>query len=177
MQKEPTFTKGDVVVFRASGMARVEGRVEFDVHGESAAFYEVIEASQRSLVPVERAAEMLRNPVTEAEAQEMLALLRLPDVTPDQRPWEERFAELLRVVEMGTAMQHAAILRRLYAPVTKSDGNENRVATAVDFFEDLVLSELAHVLRMPRAQIEGELRALHPAGMPMDRGNSATVRS
>ena len=177
MQMEPTFTKGNVVVFRASGMARVEGRVEFDVHGQRAAFYEVSEASQRSLVPVEKAAEMLRNPVTEAEAREMLALLKLPGVNADDRPWEERFAELLRVIEVGTPMQHAAILRRLYATAATSHGDEDRLATAVGLFEDLVLSELAHVLHTPRGQIERELRALHPAAMPPESANSATVRS
>ncbi len=159
------FALGDWLFLSSVGLVRVVGHAGKDATGRpgplapgaAPVFYALEGGEQTALVPLSRAGELLRPLVSEGEALELLALLNrdAPSTT-----WTETFVlRGQRVTGHGTALEHASLLRELYAlPGPLSSEQAKGLAS----FERLVLPELAHVLGRELAPLVAELHLRHP---------------
>lgn len=158
---QPAWEEGAVVYLRKTGLCTVLRHAEHDVGAARVLCYELDRPTGVIRIPVDRTAELLRAPVTRAEAAEMLAILREADRAPDLLPVRHAArSHHAAMAALETPRDHADYLRRLYAlpaPLTRWE------QTAVLHLEELVLDEIAWVLGIPRAELVAELRQLHPA--------------
>lgn len=161
------FKPGDTIFLASAGVGVISELATRDSHGQPApirssqdrpAFYVVRAERVVACVPFERAAEAMRRLVDRSTAEEMLAVLRgpPPDLA-DPRPLLERGKD---VVHSGSPLDHARLLRELYAlPVPVSDS----LGEGLSFVSSLVIPELALVLELSREELEREMRERHPA--------------
>ncbi len=165
---ERVFRRGDRVFLASGGVATVAQFAARDAEGKPApwtpemgapVFYVVEGDEVTACVPISRAAETLRPLVDPEVARQMLEALRSerPPEADSTLPLVERGK---RIVHSGTPLEHAWFLRELYglpAPVADAIGE------GLLFMSRLVLSEIAAVLGLDRAQLEAEMRQRSPA--------------
>ncbi len=171
------FQPGDRVFMASAGVAVVR---DFAARGEGGrprpmgvrdepAFYVVEAREVVAVVPFDRAGETLRPLVSDDVAHQMLAVLRGPAPEPGStKPLVERGRD---VVHSGTPLEHARLLRELYAlapPLGEA------LASGLRFLEKLVLPEVAEVLGIELASLESEMRRAHPAAA--DAAGRSAVR-
>jgi RNA polymerase-interacting CarD/CdnL/TRCF family regulator len=161
----PRFQVGEAVFLPSAGLGRVvhyagreaSGKPGPLTPGAPPAFYVVEVEDAVALVPVDQP-ESLRAPVEVETAAQMLEVLRgAPPPPPSTEPVLERGK---KVVHSGTPMEHAQLLRELYAlPVPLSES----IASGLAFISGLVLPEIASVLKVDVAELVTEMRHRYPA--------------
>jgi RNA polymerase-interacting CarD/CdnL/TRCF family regulator len=161
----PRFQVGEAVFLPSAGLGRVvqyagrgaSGKPEPLAPGSPPAFYVVEVEDAVALVPVDQP-ESLRALVEAPAAAQMLEVLRgAAPPPPSMEPILERGK---RVVHSGTPLEHAQLLRELYAlPVPLSES----IASGLAFISGLVLPELASVLQLDPAELVTEMRHRYPA--------------
>src|SRR5690349_11183966 len=126
-RSSPTWSVGDRVFLNSGGVSTVRGFAVRTADGKPGPwnpgvppdFYVLDSGDKVALVPVALAPQSVRPLVSRAEAQELLALLRGPEVPPVPQPLLERGKT---VAHEGAAKEQALFLRELYAlPVPLSD--------------------------------------------------------
>ena len=153
------FNKGDIVVYRGHGLVRVMGMPKKRIGDTVETFYMLRSAraplSQTKLmVRVEGAEKVLRPPMSEAEAKEILDILgeeaaELPD---DPR---ERMQIIDEILARNDVKEQASLVR---------DYRESRIANMerpevkkVKATSRNLAEELCHVLKINRAALRGKL--------------------
>lgn len=154
------FHVGDHVVYAPHGIGVIVGHERKGPEGQTVECWAVSFASGlRAFIPVQLAEKALRPLSTRAEALSDLEALRTEGVERDQRFHKERSEERARILKGGSRVEITQLLRRLYAgkaPVSDVDG------AAIRSIEDLVLAEISMVLKIPRAELEHEMRERYP---------------
>ncbi len=151
---------GTVVYLRRSGMARVGDRSEHEVGGVQTLCYEIHRETGLVRIPVEKAHLLIRPPVGTADAEAMLEALRKPGIEADASLRDQAHGPARKIQQTGSPLEHAELLRKMYAldaPLTHWD------RMGIHHLEELVLDEIAYVLKLSRANLTAEMRTLHPA--------------
>lgn len=154
-----TFRPGDMAVYPGMGLVRVEGHQE---HGGNPFLMLTVPDSGTTVgVPVAKIHELLRAPVSRAEAERLLTILRTGDAgPPDDRAWPYRFRDFQRALVKGSLEDQVRALHRLcVSRYALSFGERQLIMT----FEDVILSELAHVVGGTKDALVDELHGMHPA--------------
>lgn len=156
------FVAGDLAVHPSHGVGRVARIEERGTNAGPAAFYvlEILESRLKVMVPVEAAARVgLRRVMGRAESDEILAVLRAPEVAVGAQPWNRRFRAYSDMVKSGQPLEIAKVLRdmnRLRTGKELSFG-ERRL---LDQARGLLLQELALARRVPASEVEQEIDAI-----------------
>ncbi len=154
-----TFRPGDVAVYPSQGLVRVEGQE--DIGGKPFLKVTVPHSGTTIGVPVAKIHELLRDPVSRAEAERLLTILRAGDgEPPDDRAWPYRFRDFQRTLVKGSFHDQVRALHRLYRTKFKLSFGERRLIMT---FEDAILGELAHVVGGTKDALVAELHGMHPA--------------
>lgn len=159
---------GSWVVLRGYGVARVDGRAVRGPTGEPPeaatgplcdAYHLRLELGQRSAyVPVASANDRLRPLVTAAVAEQVLrALRKKASVRPTAAELEP--ARFFPTLQSGSPVEHAELLRRLYAVPCPVDVHAHR---CVRLLESRLLGEAALVLGLAFDDLVAEMRHTHP---------------
>lgn len=118
MQTELTFNVGDKAVYPAQGVAEVIRIEEKDIGGTRQSFYvlRMLDSSDRRImIPVSNAhAVGLRQVITEAEIDEIYAILREPGMPFDNQTWNRRARTFKDKINTGSIYDVAEVLRDLY---------------------------------------------------------------
>lgn len=172
------FRLGDRVFMSSAGVGTVSELAGKDEGGkprplrggEEPAFYVVRTQEAVACVPISRASETLRPLASEDVARRMLEALRAPH-PPLPASLEPLLERGRKVVHAGDPLAQATFLRELFGlPPPVSDA----VGAGLRFLADLVLTEVAEVLRLIPNDLEDEMRRRHPAYSEL-RNRQATL--
>jgi RNA polymerase-interacting CarD/CdnL/TRCF family regulator len=153
------YPDGTMVVLARNGLARVRGRSEREIHGVRSLCYELERHAGTAVIPIENAPAVLRLPVPAREAEAMLEALRGPAAASDSTLNDPEKAHALLLAERSP-QEDAALLRAFYALEAPLSMAARR---AIFHLEDVVLGEIAFVLRLSEKTLEAEMRASYPA--------------
>lgn len=111
------FKAGDLAVYPAHGVAKIE-RIEVkEVGGEKFTFYvlHVLENDMKVMVPIQNADSVgLRNIISKKEVKEVYDILEEKDVKFTPQTWNRRYREYMEKIKTGSIFELAAVLRDLY---------------------------------------------------------------
>lgn len=158
----PKFQVGQMAVHPAHGVGEVSGIEERDLGGRKSCFYvlEILDTGLKVMVPTEAAPRVgLRPVMKKREAQEILGILRAPEVAVDLQPWNRRFRAYTEMLKSGLPEQIAKVLRDMYRLKFDKDLSfgERRL---LDQARSLLIHELALAKNVERASIEEEIQQI-----------------
>jgi RNA polymerase-interacting CarD/CdnL/TRCF family regulator len=143
------FEVGDTVVIQGQGPGTIDDRV----HRQGSEMYAITLFSHRGyLVPVDEIDDVVREPVSEQCARELIDELR--GAHPDDRSTRERAEDVEYARLEGTLEDQIAVLGSLYASNTVNFGL-NKMASEL---ERIALAELALVLDLETDDLADQLR-------------------
>lgn len=156
------FKVGDMAVHPAHGVGRIEAIEVRELAGRSSSCFVLRMAATglKVTIPVE-AAELvgLRSVMKKTEAQEILEILKAPEVAVDVQPWNRRFRAYTEMLKSGLPSEIAKVLRDMYRLKFDKDLSfgERRL---LDQARTLLIQELALAKKVEPARIEGEIQAI-----------------
>ncbi|HEX7453075.1 MAG TPA: CarD family transcriptional regulator [Polyangiaceae bacterium] len=160
-----TFKAGDMAVHPAHGVGEVEQLEDRDLGGRKTTCYviKIKDSGLKVMVPTEAAARVgLRPVMKKKEAQNILEILKAPEVAVDLQPWNRRFRAYTEMLKSGLPSEIAKVLRDMYRLKFDKDLSfgERRL---LDQARSLLVQELALARKVPAASMEGEIQQIFSA--------------
>ena len=154
-----SFKIGDLAVYPAHGVVEVMGVDSKEIQGTVCAFYvlRVLENEMQIMVPKAKAEQVgLRSVVSQAEANDVFAVLRDHEVTLDKQTWNRRYRGFMEKIKTGSLFDVAEVFRdlmRLRASKNLSFGERRMLETA----KTLMVKEVALARRWTDVKAGEEL--------------------
>ena len=160
-----TFKPGDMAVHPAHGVGEVERLEDRDLGGRRTTCYviKIKDSGLKVMVPTEAAARVgLRPVMKKKEAQNILEILKAPEVAVDLQPWNRRFRAYTEMLKSGLPSEIAKVLRDMYRLKFDKDLSfgERRL---LDQARSLLVQELALARKVLPAAMEGEIQQIFSA--------------
>lgn len=156
------FKAGDVAVHPSHGVGEViavEQR-QFGATATDCYVIKIIDTGLKVMVPTEAAARVgLRPVMKKREAQQILEILKAPEVAVDLQPWNRRFRAYTEMLKSGLPSEIAKVLRDMYRLKFDKDLSfgERRL---LDQARSLLIQELALANKVDTKSIEGEIQQI-----------------
>jgi len=160
-----TFKPGDMAVHPAHGVGEVERLEDRDLGGRKTICYviKIKDSGLKVMVPTEAAARVgLRPVMKKKEDQNILEILKAPEVAVDLQPWNRRFRAYTEMLKSGLPSEIAKVLRDMYRLKFDKDLSfgERRL---LDQARSLLVQELALARKVLPAAMEGEIQQIFSA--------------
>jgi CarD family transcriptional regulator len=156
---------GDMVVYPAQGVARVEGLEEKVIMNTPMRFFvlRVLDSDKKIMVPEDKVSSVdIRHVISEDEVDEVLDILRERNVSFDHGTWNRRYRAYIEKVKTGSIFEIAEVLRDLnLIKIEKnlSFGERKMLDTA----RRLLVQELSVAMGNSEEEVERELESLFVA--------------
>ncbi len=153
---------GDMVVYPAQGVARVEGLEEKVIMNSPMRFYvlRVLDSDKKIMVPEDKVSSVdIRRVISEDEVDEVLDILRERNISFDHGTWNRRYRAYVEKIKTGSIFEIAEVLRDLnLIKVEKnlSFGERKMLDTA----RRLLVQELSVAMGNSEEEVERELESL-----------------
>jgi CarD family transcriptional regulator len=153
---------GDMVVYPAQGVARVEGLEEKVIMNAPMRFYvlRVLDSDKKIMVPEDKVTSVdIRRVISEDEVDEVLDILRERNISFDHGTWNRRYRAYVEKIKTGSIFEIAEVLRDLnLIKVEKnlSFGERKMLDTA----RRLLVQELSVAMGNTEEEVERELESL-----------------
>jgi CarD family transcriptional regulator len=159
------FSEGDMAVHPAHGVGEVTALEQRELAGTHTDCYvlKIIDTGLTVMVPVAAADRVgLRPVMKKRQAQEIIEILRAPEVAVDLQPWNRRFRAYTEMLKSGLPSEIAKVLRDMYRLKFDKDLSfgERRL---LDQARSLLIQELALAKNVERSTIEGEIQEIFSA--------------
>ena len=108
------FKVGDLVVYPAQGVTEITGIETRDIEGVQHVFYvlRVLDSQKKILVPIGKEEHVgLRHVMSDAERDEVFAILAQRDLVFEQETWNRRSRRYMDKIGSGSPLQLAEVLR------------------------------------------------------------------
>ena len=153
---------GDMVVYPAQGVAKVEGLEEKVIMDTPHRFFvlRVLDSDKKIMVPEGKINSVdIRLVITEDEVDEVFDILRERNVNFDHGTWNRRYRAYVEKIKTGSIFEIAEVLRDLN--LIKADKNlsfgERKM---LDTARRLLVQELSIAMRNSEEEVENELEHL-----------------
>lgn len=162
MGAQGAFIVGDKAVYPAHGVGEIIEIQSKVIAGRERQFYvlKIIENGMKIMVPVETANSTgLRAVISEADANEVLDILKSDKIAVKTQPWNRRYREYMDMLKSGSPKEVAKVLRdlnRLKGDKDLSFGERRLLDTA----RSLLVAELALALKIPETNIESQIKSI-----------------
>lgn len=150
------FKKGDLVVYPAHGIGRIDDvQVEF-VNGEERGFFvvRIIENDMKIMLPIGNAENVgVRHLIDKAEVSKVFETLSKKEITVVSSNWNKRYREYMSKIRSGSIYELAEVFRSLYltqAEKNLSFGERKMLETA----KSLIVKEIALVTGISESEVE-----------------------
>jgi CarD family transcriptional regulator len=156
------FAVGDLAVYPAHGVAKVEAIESRELGGQESTFYvlRVLDNNMRVMVPVTKSVQVgLRNLVGEDEIEAVYEILRTRELSVDRTTWNRRQREYTEKIRTGSIFEVAEVMRDLCLLRTGKDlsfGERKMLDTA----KGLLLKELSVARDIDPQIIEDEFEEI-----------------
>lgn len=156
---------GDMVVYPAQGVARVEGLEEKVIGDVPMRFFvlRVLDSDKKIMVPEKKITEVdIRRVISEEEVDEVFDILRDRNVSFDHGTWNRRYRAYVEKIKTGSIFEIAEVLRDLN--LIKVDKNlsfgERKM---LDTARRLLIQELSVAMDSTEEAVERELESVFNA--------------
>ncbi|NLI80565.1 MAG: CarD family transcriptional regulator [Deltaproteobacteria bacterium] len=156
------FKTGDLAVYPAHGVGRIESIETKNIGGKKQDFYimRILENDMKIMIPIPNAEAVgLRELIDCQDIPRVYDILKSREISVNGGTWNRRYREYMEKIKTGSIYELAEVLRDL--TVLKGDkelsfGERKMLDTA----RTLLLKELSIVLEMSESQIETEIGEL-----------------
>ena len=110
------FRVGDVAVYPAHGVGKIDSIEEREIAGNKHRFYimKILDTGMTIMVPTNNAGAVgLRSVISDDEADRVLSLLREKSSARDSQTWNRRYREYMDKIKTGSVFEIAKVLREL----------------------------------------------------------------
>ncbi|MEZ4361505.1 MAG: CarD family transcriptional regulator [Kofleriaceae bacterium] len=160
MEEDSKFNVGDHCVWKGQGLARIESLQ--NEGGQDVLHLVIVSSGMKVGMPAANADRAIRRVLDRETAAGVWAELKKP-AEADTRTWEDRYFDYARTLVKCTAQDQVLHLRRMYGSAFKPTFGERKL---IDAYEELLFSELGHVLGRTTEDLRTEMKALHPVFSP-----------
>jgi len=158
----PKFNIGDLAVYPAHGVGRIEAIENRTINGGIQSFYimKILENSMTIMIPVQNVSSVgLRNILSENEIPTVYAIMKDRNTPQDNQTWNRRYREYMEKIKTGSLFEVAGVYRDLFLlRLTKelSFGERKLFDTA----QSLLVKELSIARQCDEKNILDEMNAL-----------------
>jgi len=158
------FKVGDLAVYPAQGVGKIESIESREVMGSSQAFYimKILGSNMKIMIPLNSAKAVgLREIISAKEIPKIYEILKNKDITIDKQTWNKRYRDYLEKIKTGSVYEVARVLRDLFILKNDKDlsfGERKMMDTA----KGLLIKEISIATKSEEAKIEEDINALFP---------------
>ena len=153
------FKQGDLAVYPAHGVGKIESIESKTIGGNKQDFYimRILENDMKIMIPIQNAEAVgLRELIASQDIPRVYDILKTKEVAVNGGTWNRRYREYMEKIKTGSIYELAEVLRDL--TVLKSDkelsfGERKMLDTA----RGLLLKELSIVLAVAEDQVERDI--------------------
>jgi len=156
------FKVGDLAVYPAQGVGRIEAIETREISGQKQAFYimKILENNMIIMIPVNNVESVgLRDIIDDEEVAKVYEIMKKRDIPPDNQTWNRRYREYMDKIKTGSVYEVAEVLRDLYLlKVDKelSFGERKMFDTA----QSLLLKELSIAKKTDESTIMSDMKRI-----------------
>jgi CarD family transcriptional regulator len=154
------FKIGDLAVYPAHGVGRIESIESREISGQKQDFYimKILENDMIIMIPVNNVQSVgLRDIINKDEVVRVYDIMKQRDIPADNQTWNRRYREYMEKIKTGSVYEVAAVLRDLYLLKVDKDlsfGERKMLDTA----QSLLLKELSIAKETDERAIMSEIR-------------------
>ena len=152
------FKCGDMAVYPAHGVGKIEAIEQKEIGGFDQMFYvmKIVETGMVVMIPTTSKGTGLRNIIPSKEVKKVYDILREKDIEILPQPWNQRYRDYMQKIKTGSVYEIASVLRDLN--VLSSDkslsfGERKMMDTA----RGLLVSEIAIANKIKEQKVEDDL--------------------
>ncbi len=111
------FVVGDMAVYPAHGVGRIEAIENRSVGELKQAFYviRIVDTNMIIMIPTESSKNVgLRSIIKSDKVEEIYTILKQRDIVIEAQPWNQRYREYMEKIKTGSVIEIAGVLRDLY---------------------------------------------------------------
>ena len=156
------FKVGDLAVYPAQGVGRIEAIETREISGQKQDYYimKILENNMTIMIPVNNVETVgVRDIINNEEVANVYAIMKKRDIPPDNQTWNRRYREYMDKIKTGSVYEVAEVLRDLYLlKVDKelSFGERKMLDTA----QSLLLTELSIAKKTDESAIMSDIKAI-----------------
>jgi len=156
------FKVGDLAVYPAQGVGRIETIETREISGQKQDFYimKILENSMIIMIPVNNVQSVgLRDIIDDEEVAKVYEIMKKRDIPADNQTWNRRYREYMEKIKTGSVYEVAEVLRDLYLlKVDKelSFGERKMLDTA----QSLLLKELSIAKKTNESAIMSDIKSI-----------------
>ena len=156
------FKVGDLAVYPAQGVGRIEAIETREISGQEQDFYimKILENNMIIMIPVNNVESVgLRDIIDKGQVQEVYQIMKKRDIPPDNQTWNRRYREYMEKIKTGSVYEVAEVLRNLYLLKVDKDlsfGERKMLDTA----QGLLLKELSIAKKTDESTVMSDIKAI-----------------
>ena len=156
------FTAGDMAVYPAHGVGRIQAIESQTVGGVDQSFYvmKILDNDMTIMIPTLNSENVgLRAIISREEVDKVIEILKERDITISSQTWNRRYRDYMEKIKTGSVYEVAVVLRDLYIlRVDKelSYGERKMMETA----KNLLVKELSLAQDLEEKKIEEQIEEL-----------------
>jgi len=175
-QTAPKFEIGDLAVYPAHGVGKIEAIENKDVDGDIQSFYimKILENDMVIMIPVQNVLSVgLRTILDKSDIPKIFKIMQERDLPQDNQTWNRRYREYMEKIKTGSLYEVAGVFRDLFLlRMTKelSFGERKLFDTA----QSLLVKELSIARKCEEKTVLHEINALFEPDTKESENNSET---
>jgi CarD family transcriptional regulator len=156
------FRVGDLAVYPAHGVGRIESIESKELYGQNQHFYimRILENNMVIMIPTQNAEHVgLREIVREEEVPKIFKILKAKNIEFDNQTWNRRYREYMEKIKTGSVYEVAEVLRDLFLlrlDKELSFGERKMLDTA----KNLLVKELSIAKKVNEEKIEKDIQRI-----------------
>ena len=156
------FKVGDLAVYPAHGVGRIESIEARNLYGSIQDFYimRILENNMIIMIPTNNAFNVgLREIVRQEEVPKIFKILKEKDVELDNQTWNRRYREYMEKIKTGSVYEVAEVLRDLFLLKLEKElsfGERKMMDTA----KSLLIKEISIAKKMEETKVEENIRKI-----------------
>jgi len=156
------FKIGDLAVYPAHGVGRIESIETRKISGEEQDFYimKILDNNMIIMIPVRNVDSVgLRDIIDVEEVPKVYEIMKRRDMPPDNQTWNRRYREYMEKIKSGSVYEVAEVLRDLYLLKEDKDlsfGERKMLDTA----QSLLLKELSIAKKTDEGAIMSDINSI-----------------
>jgi CarD family transcriptional regulator len=163
--EEVMFKIGDLAVYPAHGVGRIESIESKDIAGNEQQFYimRILDTDLIIMIPTKNVdAVGLREVIDKKDVPRVYDILRIRNIGIDNQTWNRRYREYMEKIKTGSVFEVAEVLRDLFLLKSDKDlsfGERKMLDTA----RNLLVKELSIAEQASEDKIENHLKVIFNA--------------
>jgi CarD family transcriptional regulator len=156
------FNVGDLAVYPAHGVGRIESIEARNLYGSSQNFYimRILDNNMIIMIPISNANNVgLREIIKEGEVSKIFKILKEKDIEFDNQSWNRRYREYMEKIKTGSVYEVAQVLRDLFLLKLDKElsfGERKMLDTA----KSLLVKEISIAKKMEETKVEEDIKRI-----------------